>query len=76
MLSIFVWTVFDTAAVSACPLCKTETGKEVRAGIVDEHFGRTLAAVAAPFPILLGVVAMIHFGWPMSRRDRIREEDE
>ena len=51
----------------ACPVCDTDTGQQVRAGILDENFGSTLVTVLLPFPILLGVVAMIHFGWPLSR---------
>ena len=60
----------DSSLASACPICKTAAGEQVRAGIVDEHFGRTLLSVALPFPLLLGVVAMIHFGWPMHTRLR------
>ena len=31
------------------------------AGIVEDDFGKTLVAVALPFPILFGVVAAIYF---------------
>lgn len=56
------------APAGACPICDTGTGRQVRAGIFDDNFGRTLLAVALPFPILLAVVAAIHFGWPATRR--------
>ena len=55
------------SVASACPACDTGTGEQVRAGIFDEDFGRTVVAVLLPFPILLGLVAVIHFGWPRPR---------
>ena len=51
-------------AASACPLCNTPTGQQVRAGIFDHDFGMTLLTVLAPFPVLLLVLAMMHFGLP------------
>jgi hypothetical protein len=51
--------LFATQA-SACPLCDSETGREVRAGIFGDHFGRTLAGVLAPFPVFVLVVAGLH----------------
>ena len=53
-------------AVSACPICNTETGRQVRMGIFGDDFWSTLAIVAAPFPVLLLVLAAMHFGWPQS----------
>ena len=53
--------------LGACPVCDTGTGRQVRAGVFDAEFGRTLVAVLLPFPILLAVVAVIHFGWPPLR---------
>jgi len=64
---VAAWTFALACAsvpVAACPVCDTGTGEQVRAGILNEDFGRTLVAVALPFPILLGLVAAIHFGWP------------
>ena len=50
------------AGALACPVCNTDTGSEVRAGIFDSSFSRNVVAVLAPFPILVGIVAFIHFG--------------
>jgi hypothetical protein len=48
---------------SACPICDTDTGRQVRAGIFDENFWITLAMVLAPFPVLLLVLLAMHLGW-------------
>lgn len=69
-LNVIAWVWMQTAVasvVSACPLCDTGTGEQVRAGILDGNFVSTLVTVLLPFPILLGVVAMIHFGLPRPR---------
>lgn len=43
----------------ACTVCDTELGEQIRAGIFDSHFWPTLAAVLAPFPILLVAAALV-----------------
>ena len=70
MLTILAWTAVQAmaSAASACPNCDTGTGEQVRAGLFDADFGRTLVAVLLPFPILLAVVAIIHFGIPVRPR--------
>lgn len=40
-------------SVTACPVCDTETGQQVRAEIFGQSFGRNLLAVIAPVPLLL-----------------------
>lgn len=50
-------------AVTACPICDTETGRQVRAGIFGDDFWSTLLVVVSPFPVLLLVIAAYHFGW-------------
>jgi uncharacterized BrkB/YihY/UPF0761 family membrane protein len=52
---------------SACPMCNTETGQQVRAGIFDENFWTTLAVIVAPFPVLLLAIAIYHYGVPNFR---------
>jgi hypothetical protein len=59
-----VMTLVAASPASACPVCDSDTGQQVRAGLFGDEFGRNLLATALPFPILLGVVAAIHFGWP------------
>ena len=73
--SLFLFATIALHAVLAatalgCPVCDTGTGQDVRDGLFDENFARNVFAVALPFPILLGVVAMIHFGWPARRGGR------
>ena len=61
------WVSLSTATASlACPVCHTETGVEVRAGIFDEQFAKNVALTLIPFPVLVGIVAAIHFGLPAS----------
>lgn len=48
------------ATLSACPVCDTATGREVRAGIFGGDFFPTLFAILAPFPVLLVLVVVIN----------------
>jgi hypothetical protein len=50
------------AQVSACTVCNTETGRQVRDGVFGHDFGTTLIAVWAPFPILLAIVGAVLWG--------------
>ena len=53
---------FFAGPALGCPVCDTATGEQVRAGIVDDHFGFNLFATLLPFPFLIGIVAFIHYG--------------
>jgi hypothetical protein len=57
----------------ACPFCDSVVAEQVRAGIFDSDFLYHLAASAAPFPILIGVVAYIYFGGMPSGSTSISE---
>ena len=82
------WTalllLFLTLPVSACPVCQSATGQEVRAGIFDRSFGYNLLVTLLPFPIFLGIALLIYFGVPRpgtflrrlsGRRKRARAEE-
>lgn len=56
--------LLSASSASACPLCHTETGVKVRAGIFGDEFGRNVFVTLLPFPVLAGIVALIHFGFP------------
>ncbi len=43
----------------ACTVCDTELGAQLRAGIFDDRFWPTFAAVVAPFPILLAAAVLV-----------------
>ena len=58
------------AAGRACPFCDSSQAVEVRAGLVDDSTPTTLAAVAAPFVIVAGVISIVHFGLPNFRNKR------
>jgi hypothetical protein len=47
-----------TLSTSACPVCDTDTGRQVRAGIFNRDFGWTILSVVAPFPVLLGTAML------------------
>jgi hypothetical protein len=51
------------ATALACPVCDSGTGEAVRAGILAD-FGTHLLVTVAPFPVLVAVVALLHWGWP------------
>lgn len=59
-----------TSPATACPLCESETGRQVREGIFDDDFGNKVVLTLIPFPVLIGVVALIYFGPPDLRRFR------
>lgn len=68
-LSCLSAVVLTAAAPAlACPICDTGTGQQVRAGILDDQFAFNLVATLLPFPILIGIVAVIHFGGRIGRR--------
>ncbi len=60
-IMVIVWAFLLPMAASACPLCNTETGQQVRAGIFGEDFWPTMLTVLSPFPVLLIVLAAMHF---------------
>ena len=54
--------------LSACPVCNSGTGREVRDGIFGPDFGRNVALTALPFPIFLGIAAAVYYGPPPWRK--------
>lgn len=60
--------LLGVAPAVACPVCASDTGRRVRAGVFDAEFGTHLALVGVPFAVAAGVATLIHF-WP-SRRER------
>ena len=50
-----------SVAAFACTVCDSETGQQVRSGIFEHEFGRTLLAVIAPLLAILGIVGVLHY---------------
>ena len=50
---------------SACMMCDTALGDQIRQGVFDGHFVSTAFAVLLPFPLFLMAGAAIHFGVPI-----------
>ena len=68
ILQTFACLVLCASIASACPLCHTPTGEQVRAGIFNGSFGENLLLTLAPFPVLAAVVLAMHFGVRLRRR--------
>jgi hypothetical protein len=62
--------VFENLA--ACPLCHSETGILVRAGIFDAQFTTNVLYTLSPFPVFLLIVWLIYYHFPT----RIDEDSE
>lgn len=69
MMAAWAVTTMPLPAL-ACPMCESEIGQQVRAGIFDDTFGKKLVLTLLPFPILIALVAFIHYGPPTLRRTR------
>jgi hypothetical protein len=61
---LFGVLLVSVSATMACPVCHTETGKKVRAGIFSDEFVSNAAMTLLPFPVLIAAAALIHFGPP------------
>ncbi len=55
---LWTWTAH------ACTVCDSATGKQLRAGLFNGHFAHTLLLVAAPMPVLVGAVFLLHATMP------------
>lgn len=67
-LSVTIALLALAGTASACPVCDSERGAEVRAGL-REDVGSVVAvaAVGLPFVVVAGVVAAVHAG-PVRRK--------
>ena len=62
--------VYVVPPAAACPVCDSDDGARVRTALVDDDLPMNLLAVTAPFILVSGVVAIVHFGIPSRRRPR------
>ncbi len=69
MVATFAVFWIGTSRSEGCTVCRSESGRAVRQGIFDGRFMRNLALTASPFPLFLGLVVLIHSGFP-GRRDQ------
>lgn len=61
-----------TARASACPVCDSETGQSVRAGILNDDLSANAWATALPFLVLGIVISAVHFAGLSRRSDAER----
>lgn len=52
--------VVAAGRAGACPLCDSETGRAVRAGVFDGSFLANLGVLLAPFPVIAGASVLVH----------------
>jgi len=60
----------------ACPLCRSDTGRQVRDGIFNNEFGDTLLALTLPFLVITAVVGLIYNGPPWGSRSHARPSED
>lgn len=62
--------------VSACAVCDSELGRQVRAGVFNSEFAPTTLAVLAPFPLFVLAALLVRFALPllMAPSDKPREQ--
>jgi hypothetical protein len=60
--------------VAACPLCHSETGALVRAGIFNGDFTRNVLLAGLPFIAFALIALLVHFGFPRSLSPRSNGE--
>jgi hypothetical protein len=68
LVALFVVFFAVSGSVWACPLCDTETGRQVREGIFGQDFGKNVLLTLAPLPILLGIMALVFWAIPDSKQ--------
>jgi|GEM_PF-1826479 len=59
LLTIFLML---TAAATACPFCKSDTAKEIRASLFDQNLALNLFIIILPFFICSVIVFLIYHG--------------
>ncbi len=60
-LAALAWLALAAPALG-CPVCDGETGRLVRAGILDAQLVPNLLATGAPFVVFALLAAALHFG--------------
>jgi hypothetical protein len=74
LLAVALATVLGEGPAGACPLCISDTGKQVREGIFERGFARNLAVTVAPFAVIAGLVPLVSGALASPRRGTGREE--
>lgn len=60
-VGVVVTLLVSRSVASACPVCESETGRQVQAGIFNAQFWPNVFMTLLPFPVLLVIVALIFF---------------
>jgi hypothetical protein len=65
--ALLIFSLVIPTMPSACPLCITETGAEVRAMLLGSDFFINLAFVGSPFIFFILIAVVIYYGLPSNR---------
>jgi len=71
-LAVLACVLAIASEALACPVCNTETGIAVQAGIFNSQFLPTVLSVLAPFPVLFAIMGTLHLCWARPTRHRER----
>ena len=58
---------FFRGLATACPVCATALGEQVRSGIFGPDFLSNLLAIMLPFPVLAAAVIALHYVYSAER---------
>jgi hypothetical protein len=62
-------------ATNACPVCDSEQGRQVRAGVFDEGFAHNTLETIAAFPVVVGVIVALYAALPNPHRAQDGDRD-
>lgn len=63
-------SALSSSYLSACALCHTQAGHQVRVAVFDNSFVTKFLVSVAPFPVFFMVIAFIYFGKSRTDLDR------
>lgn len=76
LFSAATFILLPVSRAVACPLCRSDTGRQVRDGIFSNEFGGTLLAMILPFLVITAVVGLIYNGPPWGSHAHAESSDE
>ncbi len=72
LLIVLILVMIHPVAARACPVCDSDTGRQVRDGIFDGNIALHAIAIGLPVAAVAGAAGIIHFGGSRPRTARRR----